>query len=232
MLGLLTCRPERSLEVRPAFYHWKTRLAPGPSERQWLEAIDAQRLYVKFFDVDWDESQQQAVPLAILEADSRVGGSLPRIIPVVFITNRCLKKLPKAELPELATKLVAKIRALALHWPPPEVQLDCDWTDGTRQAYFELLTHIRARLPVGVPLSATIRLHQYRHPKLRGVPPVERGMLMFYNMGELDQWEEPNSILNLAAAAEYLEGAEAYPIPLDMALPAFSWACFSDRGSW
>jgi hypothetical protein len=103
------------------------------------------------------------------------------------------------------------------------VQLDCDWTISTRVVYFHFLAALRARLPQGVALSATLRLHQYRYPDRTGIPPVDRVMLMFYNMGQLDDPDEPNSILNLAAAQPYLDGAPPYPVPLDVALPVFRW---------
>ncbi len=72
-------------------------------------------------------------------------------------------------------------------------------------------------------LSATIRLHQYRYPEQAGVPPVSEGTLMYYNMGDVEDVEETNSILNNKKAKAYLSAPE-YPLPLDVALPLFSWA--------
>ena len=46
---------------------------------------------------------------------------------------------------------------------------------------------------------------------------------MFYNMGALESWEETNSILNLEKAKPYMQNRKAYPLPLDLALPIFSW---------
>jgi len=56
-----------------------------------------------------------------------------------------------------------------------------------------------------------------------GVPPVDRAMLMYYNMGELQEVTERNSILNNETALTYIEPADVYPLPLDVALPTFSW---------
>ena len=39
----------------------------------------------------------------------------------------------------------------------------------------------------------------------------------------LDKWEEENSILNLQKAAPYEAGFSDYPLPLDLALPIYSW---------
>ena len=73
-------------------------------------------------------------------------------------------------------------------------------------------------------LSATIRLHQVKYYKQAGIPPVDRGMLMFYNMGKLNALTAENSIYNSNDAAGYIETVDDYPLKLDLALPAFSWA--------
>src|SRR5690606_32452956 len=101
-------------------------------------------------------------------------------------------------------------------------------------AFFLFLKKIKERLPAGVRLSATIRLHQYKFPDKTGVPPVERGMLMFYNTGDIENPEAGNSIFQTDDARKYLVGApENYPLPLDLALPVFSWALvFRDGELW
>jgi len=117
---------------------------------------------------------------------------------------------------------------------PTEIQFDCDWTEGTRAAFFSFLKKIRPLLPPGTRLSATIRLHQYKFPDRTGVPPVDRGLLMLYNTGDIHDPEETNSIFQPAAAEKYLHGAPPkYPLPLDVALPAFSWALiYRDGDLW
>ncbi|NET32845.1 MAG: hypothetical protein F6K19_12650 [Cyanothece sp. SIO1E1] len=113
----------------------------------------------------------------------------------------------------------------------PEVQIDCDWSQQTRNNYFLLLRTLREQyLPADQLLSATIRLHQLRYPDQTGIPPVDRGMLMFYNMGEVTQWQEQNSILNLETAAQYIRPASPYPISLDVALPLFRWGVLFREG--
>jgi hypothetical protein len=72
--------------------------------------------------------------------------------------------------------------------------------------------------------SATIRLHQVKYFTNTGVPPVDEGVLMFYNMGDIAASKEKNSILNLQKAKTYLENFDVYPLKLDVALPLFSWA--------
>lgn len=210
-----------------AFYHWQTELSIDSLEQSWLDHSQSERLYVKFFDVDWDYNQQEAIPHAEL-----LLGELPdsiRIIPTIFITNRCFQQIRAAESESLAAAILAKIQEL---WPglsAEEIQIDCDWTATSREAYFRFLRKLKALLPASTALSATIRLHQYRYPQQTGVPPVDRGMLMYYNMGDLTNWTETNSILNLDKAAPYLE-ANDYPLVLDLALPLFHWGVLFREG--
>jgi hypothetical protein len=75
----------------------------------------------------------------------------------------------------------------------------------------------------GASTSATIRLHQIKYRERTGVPPVARGMLMFYNMGALDAAAGGSSIFDAGRAAPYLARIPEYPLPLDAALPLFSW---------
>lgn len=46
---------------------------------------------------------------------------------------------------------------------------------------------------------------------------------MYYNMGDIEDKAETNSILNNEKGAPYLQ-APPYPLKLDLALPLFSWA--------
>ncbi len=105
-----------------------------------------------------------------------------------------------------------------------EMQIDCDWTETTRSKYFLLLKVLREKLsPQHKTLSATLRLHQIKYKRKTGVPPVDRGMLMFYNMGSLSAQNKNNSIYNAEIATQYINYLKDYPLKLDMALPIFTW---------
>lgn len=214
-------------KTEAAFYHWQTQLSIDSLEQEWLHQTQSQRLYVKFFDVDWDNTQQSVVPKAelILETSPQ---SI-EIVPAIFITNRSFLEIADQQIPVLAEAIFHKINALWPELTPSEIQIDCDWTERTQLAYFRFLEQFHSLLPPTTTLSATIRLHQYRYPKQTGIPPVDRGMLMYYNMGELADWTETNSILNLDKAAPYLD-AEAYPLDLDLALPLFRWGVLFREG--
>ncbi len=227
LLTLFSCdlkkNPETSLT--PAFYHWQTRTALTAEEQQYLDSLGVQRLYFKAFDVDWDGRGQEPVPLASVEglADLAFGGEL---VPTVFITNRTLQNLDLNGVETLASRIAGKLEGLVAGLPNsiPELQLDCDWTESTRERYFALLEHLRTAFSErGIILSSTIRLHQVRYFERTGVPPIDRGMLMVYNTGRVTQWAEEQTILDPRAVAPYLTRLEAYPLPLDLALPAFAW---------
>ncbi|MFM9946926.1 MAG: hypothetical protein ACKV1O_03210 [Saprospiraceae bacterium] len=230
LLFLLTSCTQPETQIFPAFYHWRTRLTLTETERTYLQELRVKKLYAKFFDVDWSESSQQALPQALIELAPETLPDSVALIPTIFITNRTFLNLPASEIPQLATNICDKIKALAKA-PFEEVQLDCDWSETTRAPYFQLLEAMRQNLGPAVSLSATIRLHQVKYPKQTGVPPVDRGMLMFYNMGDVEAGEERNSILNLETAQQYLDKNTArYPLPLDVALPLFSWGVLFREG--
>ena len=219
ILLFLGCE-KKERQTIPAFYHWQTNFDLSPSENTFLDSMNVQKLYVKFFDVDWDFNQADAFPQAIVQFDDVEKDF--HIIPTIFITNRTLIQLPSNSIPDLAQKIVYKIKTLAIS-EIQEIQLDCDWSPSTEKKYFQLLTAIRQN--IDVTLSATIRLHQVKFAEATGVPPVDKGMLMFYNMDEVGQLETQNSILDLEIAQQYLHNFNKYPIPLDVALPLFSWTC-------
>ena len=209
LLVLVGCASTREPGPTPAraFYFWRTVLALSDAERAALTGVS--RLYVRMFDVGADG--------ALL---GKITGTAPSgldIVPVVFLANDVFKHPP----PELAatvyTEMMARARALGA--APHELQLDCDWSDATRDAYFAFLRELRGALP----LSATIRLHQVKYRERTGVPPVDRGMLMFYNMGKFSPDPDARAIVDPDAAARYVGRIRDYPLALDAALPIWSW---------
>jgi len=102
-----------------------------------------------------------------------------------------------------------------------EIQIDCDWTPATKDKYFRFLQKFHALNP-DKTLSATIRLYPYKYQKTMGVPPVQKGVLMCYNLGNIRSRSTENSIFDIDEMEKYLDGS-TYPFPLDIALPIFSW---------
>jgi hypothetical protein len=79
-------------------------------------------------------------------------------------------------------------------------------------------------------VSATIRLHQIKYADRTGIPPVSRGMLMFYNFGRIQSDSPRSSIFNPQDAGLYASYISSYPLKLDLVLPAFSWTVHSRDG--
>lgn len=211
--------PQKHLEA--AFYYWRATFRLSVPEAQALRQLHVQKLYVKFFDVDWSATQRRAVPVAIV----RFAEAPPcPVVPVVFVTNRTLLNCQPSQIDTLAKQLVGLVEQIAQRHQLPigELQLDCDWTTSTRQRYFALLERIRA-LRGHQPLTCTIRLHQIKYTSLTGVPPADRGMLMFYNVADWRSINTHNSIYDLNVAERYLGQLAEYPLPLDAVLPVFRW---------
>lgn len=168
-----------------------------------------------------------AAPNTITPA--KAPGDSTQIIPVVFLRNRSLLNLDSTAVDTLAANTWRLIQQISdsRRYKLTELQFDCDWTDKTRNAYFYFLNRIRNRSTL--PISCTIRLHQIKYRGRTGVPPVDRGALMYYNMGNIDTGSD-NSIYEPGIAAKYIPQLRTYPLQLDVALPAFSWGLLIRNG--
>ena len=62
-----------------------------------------------------------------------------------------------------------------------------------------------------------------------GVPPVDRATLMCYNLLNPIKNPRKNSILDIDEMSKYLDTEINYPVPLDVALPVYSWMQCYDR---
>ena len=192
-------------------------------EQEVLKQHSVQKLYIKFFDIAWDESGRKARPIArIIFTDTP---TLREIVPVTFITNQALEKTNPEDIDSLALKTISLVREIISvnHLPDfNELQIDCDWTKTTKDKYFQLLRVIKNQIK-DKTVSATIRLHQLRFSPKIGVPPVDRGLLMCYNMGNLTHPGTRNSIIEKQELEKYIPHIKSYQLPLDVALPLFDW---------
>jgi hypothetical protein len=215
----LSCAREPQPVTR-AFYFWRTHAALSAPERDALSVQHVQRLYLRLFDVAVDGAGAPKPVGQVRFADAFPQGL--EIVPVVYLTNAALKAT--ADPAALADQVWTLASSLAAEgkFTFSELQVDCDWTDSTRAAYFAFCARLRDRARPG-RLSATIRLHQIKYPARTGVPPVDRGMLMFYNMGKLASDATRPSIFNSDDASRYTAWIDRYPLPLDAGLPVFSW---------
>jgi len=212
-----------------AFYYWKGTYELSPEQTRILEQTASKRLYLRFMDVKWNSSTKQLSPEAVIRFRDSIGKTA--VTPVIFITNQSFEKIKIEETDSLAFYLnkISQQLAAAQHLNYESMQIDCDWTVSTREKYFRFLSQLKKFSHK--KLEATIRLHQVKYHFRTGIPPVDRGILMFYNMGKLSaDLSSRNSIYNEEDAAPYISYLSSYKLPLDVALPLFSWSLHIRHG--
>ncbi len=218
----------------PSFYYWKSTLHASDLDTAKMTHLGLERLYIKYLDIDWN-AIQGAQPRSITQVQSNILPQNIEIVPVVFITNRVFLNLKSDDLPVLADRLITQLKPILSI--TPELQIDCDWSEGSRLRYFEFLTILKQKIRFGNfesfrNVSATIRLHQIKYRHKTGVPPVDRGMLMMYNFLKVNDFNDRNSIYETAEAQKYLKNQKPYLLPLDVVLPIWSWAVAYREGKF
>ena len=230
LLVLLGACSYKDTPPEQALYCWKTQVQFSAEEADFVKNNRIERLYIRYCDVGLRDNAP--VPIAPVDIDTlSVQGKT--VIPVVYLKNEIFN----SELTEgnstyismLAHKLGDYIEQINRYYRlrVSEVQFDCDWSLSTKQAYFSMLEAFKKEYPY--QLSATIRLHQVKYREETGVPPVDYGVLMYYNMGRISA-TGANSIYDRSTALRYLGKLREYPLPLDIALPMFAWGVHSADG--
>lgn len=222
------CNNKKS-SANTAFYYWKTVFTLDAHQRELLDQAAGKRLYLRFFDVVWDENKKEVIPNGRIKISDDLNGVA--VTPVVYVTNRTFEKLRPDETDSLAIKVNTLLSSIAAkhHILYTAVQIDCDWTIGTKDRYFAFLKAFKKIS--NRQMEVTIRLHQVKYAERTGVPPADKGLLMFYNMGTVSaNVAQENSIYNANDAGRYLGMLPHYKLPLDIALPVFSWAIHIRNG--
>lgn len=221
-LFLIACKPKNS-KINRAFYYWKSTFELQSSELNIIEQNKINTLYIKYFDVVWNDKLNQPLPVAKIIFKQAVPQQI-RVVPVVYITNKVMSNLQKDEVQKLSKAIATLIDSYHINTTKKckEIQIDCDWNLSTKDKYFELLNQLKKHYNAAIEISATIRLHQIKYAATTGVPPVSKGMLMYYNMGNLQNTNH-NSIFNETDAEKYAPYIKQYPLYLDAVLPVFTW---------
>ncbi|BDD08047.1 hypothetical protein FUAX_04790 [Fulvitalea axinellae] len=216
LVSLLSCGSRHDGQVN--FYHWKAKAEMSPAKADALRQAGGNTLYLRYFDVDQsDPKAWDAYPEYVLRKVDKAYKGM-NVVPVVYITNRTLKNCDDTEyLAKKIGRLTNQISQRHFGKAPQRLQIDCDWTQSTREAYFKLLKELKRHYS----LEATIRLHQIKYKDRTGIPPVDRGTLMLYNMGDLSDMNK-NSIIGTDIVKDYINTNTDYPISLDLALPLFA----------
>jgi len=197
----------------------------SPPGIRFLTDLNVRKIYLRLFDVEWDNVLNALIPLGEIKFNN-LPDSIFSIIPVIYITNKAIANLPDQQVDELAEKILFRVNDILTSNKIRyrELQIDCDWSESTRSKYFLLISDLKKRLlPESKIISSTIRLHQIKYSSKTGIPPVDRGMLMFYNMGKINALDNLNSIYNEKDAGKYTAAIKTYPLPLDVVLPMFGW---------
>ncbi|MFY4750040.1 hypothetical protein ACOTWV_09000 [Aliarcobacter butzleri] len=185
-------------DIQISFYSW---------ENSFEEQNINEKLYIKVLDVNF------STKLELLKTN--IKATPKNFIPVIYITNETMKNVDYS--------LVSKaILETLKNYKFDEIQIDCDWSLSTRSNYFNLLEDLKEKL--NKTISATIRLHQIKYYTKTGIPPVDYGVLMYYNMSNIGDFNTKNSILDNEIAKKYHYNFDVYPLKLKLALPLYSQA--------
>lgn len=235
---ILACQGSAPVERITAVYHWKSHFRLDSATLSILHSRSCRTLYVKCLDIGKNPVNGALEPLSRTVFELPIAAALD-IIPCVFLKNDVFEGITPAQSESLAERIVTYLFQSKdpgiKEWlaGTQEIQLDCDWTQRTKLAYFRFLEQVKAQLPEGIKCTATIRLHQYKFPEKNGLPPVDRGMLMLYNTGDVEDMGGGNSIFSQKDVEKYLNPRKQYPLALDVALPLFQWGLvYRDGELW
>lgn len=210
------------------FYYWKTKLKLDHAEKKALEKATVPYLYTRVFDVNKVNGKFQ--PVAVITKDQSFRFN-KQIVPTVFVTNQTLLGISAEEIRFLAESIHLLIQKKTKEYQLKtnnEIQIDCDWTAGTRNDYFKFLKELK-RIS-GKEITCTLRLHQVKDKKQTGIPPVEKVYLMCYSTSSPLEKSDKNSILDVNILKSYLSKMEDYPIKkIEVALPIYSWGIITNH---
>lgn len=181
-----------------SFYSW---------ENSFNEKEIKEKLYIKVLDIAY------STKLEIIKSNLQ---ETPKdFIPVVYITNETMQNVDYSL---VSDRILQGLK----NYNFSELQIDCDWSNLSQSNYFKLLLDLKTKL--NKTLSATIRLHQIKYYQKTGIPPVDYGVLMYYNMSNISDINTKNSILDNEIAKKYHYNFNTYKLKLKLALPLYSQA--------
>jgi len=227
---LISCSHNKAENVENAFYYWKSDAGYlDKKEDSAVKNLRIHKLYVKFFEVE-SNAMMGNIPISKTDlgeyswwSDNKL---TMEIVPVVYLKNEVFLKSSKDEIDTLVSNVYHLIKKYEKEkftkaLPVSEIQMDCDWTLKSKDNYFYFLRQLKKIS--GQQLSCTLRLYPYKYPEQMGVPPVDKAMLMCYNLINPMERKDKNSILDNEELSAYLDKERKYPVHLDIALPIYSW---------
>jgi hypothetical protein len=221
---LTACKQQDKPSI--SFYYWKTVFKLSSIEKNTLEQNQVKKLYVRYFDVDLEAKTNISFPKSPIHFEQKTNGF--SIVPVVYIKNKVLLN-KNVDVLDLAQKTYSFIQQIneKNNISCQEIQIDCDWTLASRENYLQFIDCFKK--VSGKKLSATIRLHQIKYFEKTRIPNVDKGVLMYYNMGKIAP-DSLNSIYDRNIANKYVASLKKYPLQINIALPIYSWAIHIREG--
>ena len=200
-----------------AVYYWRTEWRTDSVERAFLQQYHINKVYCRYFDVVLNKDGEPIPNATIRFVQGQQEGL--KLIPTVFITENCMHQPHKGLAKKLVDRIVQMNETNDISGVD-EIQIDCDYTARNRKNYYDFLQQVRDEAQKhGMQLSTTIRLHQLAMP----IPPVDYGVLMIYNTGDPNKFNERNPILDMRDVEPYLRYLADYELPLAAAYPTFRW---------
>ena len=200
-----------------AVYYWRTEWRTDSVERAFLQHYHINKVYCRYFDVVMNSDGEPMPNATIRFVQGQPEGI--KLIPTVFITENCMHQPHKGLAKKLVDRIVQMNETNDISGVN-EIQIDCDFTARSLKTYYDFLQQVRDEAKKhNMQLSTTIRLHQLSMP----VPPVDYGVLMIYNTGDPNKFNERNPILDMRDVQPYLRYVADYDLPLAAAYPTFRW---------
>lgn len=217
----------RTLDEQRSFCYWKTRYNFSEADTgMWLQ-MKANHMYVRYFDVGWDAFSKTAKPISTIKpsADSLYCN---HITPAIFFSNMVFLKSTDEQLDTLALRIKDRIQEVNTRFEQQQfttkysdILIDCDWSEKSKEQFFYFVRRLKELIP-DREITTTLRLWQYKNQAVAGIPPVDRVLLMCYNVQAASEYNTSNSIATLDEVKKYVAGV-TYPLHIDLALPIFSW---------
>jgi len=182
--------------------------------RDLLRQTNTNRIYIKIFDVVFNEWQQRPLPFAQVEFDSAslkwLKSSGIEIVPVLNINNDLLEKVNPDRINALADRVMMLLKTRLDQFDIMNekiVHIDCDWSVASKEKYFDLLRYLEM-LPFfsGKQITVAVRPRQVENIGQYGVPPVKRAV---YTLDAQNEEFQPDLIKD-------------YPLGLEVLLPLFN----------
>ncbi|HLI94151.1 MAG TPA: hypothetical protein VKU83_11090 [Puia sp.] len=201
-----------------SFYYWHPGFGLDSLQDTTLRRNGVRTLYIRYFDVDWLPAD--SAPVSLFTTDYRNAAPTGDVIPVISIRDRVFDRLTPATIPGFAAGIFSRVRSInaSRRLQNREIQFDCDWSEKSQRNYFFFLQEYH-RISVQA-VSAAIRMNQLRYPDRAGIPPVDYGVLFYFNLQETDTGDV-QSLFERPVAHRFTPSLRSYPLTLDIALPLF-----------